>query len=102
MSVLEAMKAAVKDKLKDVSVKLFAEGAFAKSMAKVLAAKALLAMACFISFVVLLAGICGACYCCRGAPGPFPHESHFCVGLIRSLVLKCVFLRCLIVVVPHC
>ena len=42
MSVLEAMKAAVKDKLKDLSTKLFAKGAFAKSMAKVLAAKALL------------------------------------------------------------
>ena len=31
----------MKDKLKDVSVKLFAKGTFAKSMAKVLAAKAL-------------------------------------------------------------
>lgn len=41
MSVLEAKKAGVKDKLKDVSVKLFAKGTFAKSMAKVLAAKAL-------------------------------------------------------------
>ena len=41
MSVLEAKKAGVKDKLKDVSVKLFAKGTFGKSMAKVLAAKAL-------------------------------------------------------------
>ena len=41
MSVLEAKKAGVKDKLKAVSVKLFAKGTFARRIAKVLAAKAL-------------------------------------------------------------
>ena len=41
-----------------------------------------------IIFVLLLAGICGARYCFRGAPGPSPMKVICVVGLLRSLVLK--------------
>ena len=57
------------------------------------------AMQCLIDFVLLLAGICGARYCFRGAPERPPMKVICLVGLIRSLVLKSVFSRCVLFVV---
>ena len=56
-------------------------------------------MQCLIDFVLLLAGICGARYCFRGAPERPPMKVICLVGLIRSLVLKSVFSRCVLFVV---